>query len=75
MKCPCCGKEMERGVVQSARQIYFTTKPHKNWFAPNLECGSEILLSSQNWTSPTCVALHCPVCKKVVIDYSAKAEE
>ena len=32
MKCPCCGKEMTSGIVQSARQIFFTTKAHKNWF-------------------------------------------
>ncbi len=24
MKCPCCEKEMISGVIQSARQIFFT---------------------------------------------------
>lgn len=32
MKCPCCGNEMESGIVQSARTIFFITKEHKNWF-------------------------------------------
>ena len=32
MKCPCCGNEMESGIVQSARTVFFTTKEHKNWF-------------------------------------------
>ena len=35
MKCPYCGNEMESGVVQSARTIFFTTKEHKNWFFPD----------------------------------------
>ena len=70
MNCPCCGKEMVSGVVQSARQIFFTTKPHKNWFAPDTAGKEEYLLSRHNWTRPTCSAFHCPDCKKVVIDYS-----
>lgn len=26
MKCPCCNSEMSAGVVQSAREIFFTTE-------------------------------------------------
>ena len=74
MKCPGCGNEMTGGVVQSARQIFFTTKAHKNWFAPDTTCSKEIILSSHNWTRPTCIAYHCAACKKVVIDYSAEVE-
>lgn len=70
MKCPYCGKEMISGVVQSGRQIFFTTKSHKNWFFPDIAVDEEIVLSSHNWTRPTCVAYHCDECKKVVIDYS-----
>ena len=74
MKCPCCGGNMTRGIVQSARQIFFTTKAHKNWFLPDTATGDEITLSSHNWTSPTCAAYHCSACKKVVIDYSANID-
>lgn len=74
MKCPCCGEEMVKGVVQSARKIFFTTKEHKFWFAPDIALEDEILLSSHNWTGPTCIAYICAECKKVVIDYSEKAE-
>lgn len=72
MKCPCCGNEMTSGVVQSGRQIFFTTKAHKLWFSP--EGSEEVLLSSHNFTRPTCVAEHCSDCKKVVITYSEDAE-
>ena len=74
MKCPCCGKEMTSGIVQSARQIFFTTKAHKNWFIPDTAGNEEIVLSSHNWTRPTCTAYHCAECKKVVVDYSAEVE-
>ena len=62
---------MLRGVVQSARQIYFTNKAHKNWFVPDATGNEEVLLSAHNWTRPTCTAFHCPDCRKVVIDYEA----
>lgn len=34
--------EMESGVVQSARTIFFTTKAHKNWFLPDVASGEEV---------------------------------
>ncbi|MGN0800403.1 MAG: PF20097 family protein [Christensenellales bacterium] len=43
MKCPCCGNEMTSGIVQSARQIFFTTKAHKNWFIPDVAGNEEIV--------------------------------
>ena len=74
MNCPFCGKEMLKGVVQSARQIFFTTREHKHWFVPDMALTDEIILSSHNWTRPTCIAYNCEKCKKVVIDYSENAE-
>lgn len=71
MKCPTCGQEMEEGVVQSAREIFFTIEPHRFWFKVKKE---EVLLSSHNWTRPTCVAYLCRNCQKVVIDYAEKVK-
>ncbi len=69
MKCPTCGQEMEEGFVQSAREIFFAIEPHRFWFKVKKE---EVLLSSHNWTRPTCVAYLCRNCKKVVINYAEK---
>ena len=69
MKCPTCGQEMEEGFVQGAREIFFAIEPHRFWFKVKKE---EVLLSSHNWTRPTCVAYLCRNCKKVVIDYAEK---
>ncbi len=74
MKCPYCGKEMETGVVQSARKIFFTTKAQKNWILPDIMWDEETVLSSHNWTNPTCKAYHCPACRKVLIDYGDEKE-
>lgn len=74
MQCPCCGKEMESGVVQSARNIFYTTKAHKFCFFPDTACDGEVMLSSHNWTRPTCTAWNCPTCKKVVLDYAKPSQ-
>ena len=69
MKCPICNREMQEGVVQSGRTIFFTTKQHKFFFAPDIAVNNEIALSRHNWTRPTCKAYHCEKCKKVILDY------
>lgn len=71
MKCPYCSNEMEEGVVQSARQFYFTTKPKKFSLTPDV---TDVWLSTHNMTNPTCLAFHCPECKKIVINYSENIE-
>lgn len=74
MKCLDCGNEMAKGVVQSARKFFFTTTEHKNWITPYIGDDEAIVLSTHNWTSPTCIAYHCSYCKKVVISYSEQTE-
>lgn len=68
MKCPCCGKEMVSGFVQSARRILFTEVKNESWF--DIKGSDDVVLSTHNWTNPTCIAYNCDDCKKVVIDYS-----
>lgn len=75
MRCPCCGKEMTRGIVQSNAKIFFTTKEHKNWLVPDFALSDELVLSAHNWSRPTCVAYHCAECKKVVVDYAEENTE
>lgn len=69
MKCPDCGKEMEKGVVQSTRDFYFTTEPSKYLSVPNLD--TDVRLSGGGILKlPTCTAFHCRNCKKVILDYA-----
>ena len=74
MRCPYCNEEMICGSVQSQREIFFTTKPDQHWLIPSINKKDEIMLSSHNWSKPTCMAYHCPACRKVIIDYSVKSE-
>ena len=46
MKCPCCNNEMSAGVVQSAREIFFTTEANQNWLNPFLANKNKIMLST-----------------------------
>ena len=68
----CCGKDMTRGVVQSAREVFFTTEPHRVWFQSR--GNGDVSLSSYNFTHPTCIAYICRACQKVVIDYGEMPE-
>ena len=68
MNCPYCGKEMEKGFMQSARTVLFTTQ--KNEGAFTWKGKGDIVLTANNWLNPTCIAYHCKDCKKVVADYS-----
>lgn len=68
MRCPYCNNEMKDGYVQSARQIFFTVKPHKIFFVGSQD--DETILSNYNLTSPTVKAYRCKKCEKVIIDYS-----
>ena len=73
MNCPYCGKEMLDGVVQSAREIFFTTQPRNGWMNFKPYAG-DLSLSQHNMTRPTCVAYRCISCKKVILDYSIEVE-
>ena len=72
MKCPCCNNEMKKGVVQSAREVFFAAEPHSVWFKPR--GNEEVTLSSYNLSRPTCIAYICRACKKVVVDYAEVPE-
>lgn len=73
MKCPYCGNEMINGFVQGSRGFFFAVEKHSVWFWPDRSKG-EFLLSSNNFTVPTCAAYHCSNCKKVILDYSIEVE-
>lgn len=74
MKCPFCSKEMEKGKVKSTKEIFFSSDEEKLVFFAEVEEDVDILLSSNNWTSPACTAYHCDACRKVVIDYSEEVK-
>ena len=65
MTCPYCRREMERGLLQSQRCIFFTKKK-KVWFITNR--GEDIVVSKNNWTAPNVEANLCRACGKIILD-------
>lgn len=68
MKCPYCNKEMKQGVIQGARQFYFTTKPKKVFLSP--DTGDDVWLSENNLINPHCTAFQCKTCMKLIVEYT-----
>ena len=69
MKCPYCGNEMERGVIQSPHEISWTDKKHFFGRA-GFHKGSVVLSQLSFLTGSAVRAYCCKSCKKVSIDYS-----
>ena len=72
MNCPYCGNEMTGGWVQSARRVLFTTTKKESGFL--FKTKSDVVLTTNNFTDPSCIAYLCGTCKKVVIDYAEMDE-
>lgn len=66
MNCPYCGAEMENGVVQSAREMFWGREKHKFMFSATRE--DEFTLA-HGWNGSAIEAFCCRKCKKIIIDY------
>ncbi len=66
MTCPYCNNPMIPGFIQARFEVYFTEKPHKLLLGAK---GKDVVLTKNNMTAPTCTAHHCPVCRKVLVEY------
>lgn len=67
MICPYCNNEMEKGYVQSNKEVYYTTNPTK--FPLAIPKAEDINLTKRIFAPVTIEAWNCPVCKKILIDY------
>ena len=71
MKCPCCNEEMEKGMIESTREVFYSTKLRKGKFFFH-GAGGDVRLTEKNWTYPQREAYRCVKCKYVVIPYEDK---
>ena len=76
MKCPYCGKAMEKGLIQSPQEIaWLKGKKRPLWGRAKLHDGS-VVLSGLSVTKGSAVAAYlCRECKKVLIDYSEEMSD
>ena len=71
MKCPYCGKEMEKGLIQSPNEIAWIKGEKRKLFAKASFHADSVLLSEFSAIKGSAVIAHnCVGCKKIVIDYN-----
>ena len=66
MLCPYCGKEMEKGYIQSGRSFYWSSEK-KGDGLPNANAG-DIAFSSSFWSGAFLDAHICRGCGKLLAD-------
>lgn len=71
MNCPYCGRELEKGLIQSPNEISWLKGEQKHLFAKAEFHEGAVVLSEFSFVKGSAVkAFLCRECKKVVIDYS-----
>ena len=67
MECPYCGIEMKKGVIQSAREIYWSNKKGNLFFMP-LEYNGDVKVAPFGWNGSSTEAYICNNCKKLIVN-------
>ena len=70
MNCPYCGKEMEKGYIQSRDGLNWTAKKRLVAALSSLGQDSLSLKNDAADNNRTVYAYKCAACKKVIIDYT-----
>ncbi len=66
MKCPYCQTDLQSGTIQSnGSTLLFSVKDH---LFLKLARGDDVQLA--RGLDPSVPAYHCPMCKKIIVDYS-----
>ena len=64
MKCPYCGKEMEAGLLQSARWIFFGKEKHKAFYLPKE--GVDRVVAVDRPTGAWTESFYCEDCEMLI---------
>jgi len=71
MNCPYCGAEMEKGIIQSQHELFWTTDKKKLWLTSNEKKGDVPIAQYGLWGN-IAESFLCRSCEKVVIDYGKR---
>lgn len=70
MKCPYCGKEMEKGFMQSPQEIAWLEGEKRHFLSKADFYEGSVVLSKLSFLKGSAVTAYlCRDCKKVLIDY------
>lgn len=73
MTCPYCNHEMEKGVIESSREIAWKRK--KTFITAAKFHKDAVVLAPQLYITNTFVVAYlCRNCKKVIIDYDDQTD-
>ena len=67
MRCPFCGEDMEKGLLQSGNLIVWVKKKHYLSLLPR---DGEVILDRNYLTGATVPSWICKKCKKVISEYT-----
>lgn len=71
MNCPYCGKEMEKGLIESQHEINWKSGEKRKIFGASFFHKDSVILSELSFTKGSAVVAYlCRNCKKVLIDYA-----
>ena len=67
MRCPFCGNDMEKGLLQSGNMIVWVKKKHYLSLLPR---DGEVVLDRNYLTGASVPSWICKECKKVISEYT-----
>lgn len=67
MKCPYCNEEMSKGILQSGRNIIWSTAKHKTTFNAN-HTKDELTIAKENLIGAYIDCYYCKFCDKIIIN-------
>lgn len=76
MKCPYCGQEMEKGLIQCRDGVSWQKKERLVAAVSGFSKDAVVLARSHGsiLTGAAVIAHHCQPCKKIVIDYEQESD-
>lgn len=68
--CPSCGSPLEKGFLNTNREVFWDTKIHKRIFG---RAGGEVVIPP-SWSVQNVEADRCPKCKLILFKYGRRTE-
>ena len=76
MKCPYCGEDMEKGLIQSQNELAWLPGNNRKLFVrAKLHEGAVVLSKLSVLKGSAVTAYICKKCEKVIIDYADKTSD
>lgn len=76
MKCPYCGEDMEKGLIQNQNELVWLPGNNRKLFVKAEFHEGAVVLSKLSFLKGSAVTAYiCKKCEKVIIDYADKTSD